>query len=221
VGQSQGTKQNKMSIKPKNPKHQVALGLRGMNVPQIIALAEHFTQHMTGNAYFSNPTPALATISSQAALVDKKYLIALTHVKGASADMHEELKKLKTLFKGLAAYVETEANADVANSNKIISSAGMNERIKNSVTPKSFSVLLYKQVGSVKLDNKAIRNSAYIYEMTTDPNNPASWMQIYAGNKVKFIKSGLTSGTRYFFRGAVVTQGMKGAYTPVKDVVIQ
>jgi hypothetical protein len=216
-----GHKNKQMSTKPKNPKHLVALGLKTTNAPQVIALAEHFVQQMTGNAYFTNPTPSLVSIHAQALLVDQKYHIALTHLKGASADMHVELKKLTTLLKGLAAYVETEANADPTDANKIISSAGMTERKKFARAPKTFSVMLYKQVGSVKLDNKAIRNSAYIYEMTTDPNNPASWMLIYVGNKVQFVKSGLTSGARYFFRGAVVTQGVKGAYTPARDVVIQ
>ncbi|HEV7230874.1 MAG TPA: hypothetical protein VGO45_06075, partial [Bacteroidia bacterium] len=67
---------------------------------------------------------------------------------------------------------------------------------------------------------KAQKNAIYVYQMTTNPKNEASWTTIYKGLIAKFIKTGLTSGTRYYFRYAVILKGVQGAWSPVLSIIV-
>jgi hypothetical protein len=209
-----------MSVKPKVVKHLVALGLPKLTPPQVVAIARHFAQQMTGNAHFPNPSPQLVEITNQATVLENAYALSLTRAKGSVSKMHVELKTLARLLKGLSIYVETEANVDPENADNIISSSGMPVKKKGARPPKSFTAIAGKNPGTAILDNKAILRSIYIYQITTDPNNAVSWVTIATDVKVKLIKSGLSSGTRYFFRTAIITKGVQGAWSPVRDVMI-
>jgi hypothetical protein len=207
-----------MSAKPK--KKTVALGTSKLSVPQLIALSRHIVTSMTGNAHFTNPTPLLATITTQVNLVESDYNVTLTRVKGSVSKMRAEEKTLVSQLKALAAYVEDVANSDPDHASDIIASAGMPEKKAQVRMPKTFTAVPGKLKGSVLLDTKAVRESAYIYQMTTDLNTPASWVTIYTGTKVKFTKTGLTSATHYYFRVAVSTKGLQGDWSSPMDTVV-
>jgi hypothetical protein len=207
-----------MSAKPK--KKSIALGLSKVTVPVMIQNARHYVTSMTGNVNFPNPSPSLVSITSQINLLEADYTVALTRVKGSVAKMRTEERGLVILLKPLAAYVEGIANADVLHTSEIIASSGMPEKKPAVLKPKVFTVVQGTVKGSVNLNSKAARNSAYIYQMTTDPTTVASWTTIYTGTKVKFSKTGLTSSTRYYFRVAVSTKGVQENWSTVIDVMV-
>jgi hypothetical protein len=209
-----------MSTKPKIIKHVVVLGLKGLNPPQVVAQADHYVSMMTGNAYFQTPMPALADVTKQAQALDHSYLLALTKAKGTHNNMLVERKRMEVVLKSLVVYVEAIANADQENGNKIITSAGMTERKTRINPPRTFTVSPGKAIGSVLLRYPSSPNAVYVIQMTTDPTNPASWMQIYNDNRCRFTKTGLSSGTKYFFRAAIIVKGVQTVWSPVRDILV-
>jgi hypothetical protein len=206
-----------MSTTPKVQKKLVALGLSKLSAPQVIANTKLYVQKMTGNTNFPTPTPSLTTVSTQLATLETAYTLSQTRVKGSVSKMKVELKALEILLKNLASYVETIANADPDNAENIINSSGMPVKKPRTVQPKLFTAVLTKIPGQVRLDSKAVnRSSCYIYQMTTDPNAATSWQTILTSNNVKDLVNGLASNTRYYFRVAVSTKGIQGAWsTPI------
>jgi hypothetical protein len=124
------------------------------------------------------------------------------------------------MLKGLAGYVETAANADPPNAENIINSSGMPVKKTPVIQPKIFTAVAMKTPGIVRLNSKATPRASYVYEMTTDPATPASWSNIYIGGIVKFDKTGLTTGTRYYFRVAVSLKGILGAWSHTLSVIV-
>jgi hypothetical protein len=210
-----------MSIKQKVIRLLVALGLSKLSPAQISANAKHYVQKMTGNTLFPAPSPTLAALNAQIAAFDAAYNTSLTKARGTVSAMRSEEKSLKILLKGLAVYVETVANADPDHAASIIEDgAGMPLKKPSVRKPKTFTVRNGTEKGTVLLDSKAVRGSVYLYEMTTDPNTPSSWLSLGILSKVKFTKIGLTSGTHYYFRVAVVTKGIQSNWSPVIDLIV-
>ncbi len=206
--------------KPKVLKKLVALDLHKLTPPQVAALANHCVTQMTGNSYFPTPTPALASVTTQATALTNAYDLSLTRARGSVGAMHTELKSLSVLLKLLAAYVESIANADPANAETIIASAGMTVKKSQVRLPKTFTAVAGKLKGTVKLNTLAVRQTAYIYQMTTDPNTVTSWTTIYTGTSVKFTMEGLTSATHYYFRVAYSTKGIQGNWSNVLETLV-
>ena len=187
---------------------------------QLVALSTHIVESMTTNAHFPNPQPVLANITTQAQALDAAYLASLTHLKGTSDKTSVARKVLALSLKTLSGYVEGIANLDPDNAENIIISAGMPVKRPSVHGPKIFTVKPGKASGSVNLDSKAGKGAVYVYEMTTDPNTPASWTNIYIGKTTRFLKTGLSSGQRYYFRVAVIIKGIQQPWSPVVNAVI-
>ena len=211
-----------MSTKSKVKKQLVALGLSRKPTPQLITDVEHYLASMTGNAHFPNPSPALSVIAADLAVVKNDLVQAQTRVKGSVAKLHADVHLLITQLRTLAQYVEGTANLTPEHATDIILSAGMVVKKSTPRPPRGFSVTLGKNHGSALLSTKGISRGAYLYDMTTDPNlAPASWIRIYEGVKVKYLKDGLTHGTRYFFRSATIDKNGMSNYSAVLSVVVQ
>jgi hypothetical protein len=209
-----------MSAKLKVRKKKVALLISKLTTPQLIANARHIVLSMTGNALFPSPVPALPGIDAEATALETAYGVSLTRAKGSSDKMHTERKMLSASLVSLANYVESVANANPDNTSHIISSAGMTEKKPSVRVPKGFTVKAGKDPGTAKISAQAIKRGIYVYEMTTDPATANSWAMIYTGNTVKYLKTGLSSGTRYYFRYAVITAGVQGNWSPVVNLMM-
>jgi hypothetical protein len=211
-----------MSTKTKVSKKMVALGLSRKPVPQLITDVEHYLASMTSNAHFPNPSPALSVIAADLAIVKNDLVISKTRLKGSAAKLRADVHVMITKLRTLAQYVEGEANLNPDHATDIILSAGMVVKKTTARPPRIFSVILGKNHGSVLLNTKGIVRGAYLYDMTTDSNlAPGSWIRIYEGVKVKFVKDSLTPGTRYFFRSATIDKNGLSNYSPVLSVVVQ
>jgi hypothetical protein len=211
-----------MNAKVKVKKAQVALMLSKVSVPQFIAEARHFVQSMSGNVFFPNPNPVLTDISANATALEAAYAVSQTRVKGSAEKRDVEVRALHLKLKSLAIYVEGIANTNPDLADAVIASAGMQEKRPNSKGAHVFSVKLGAKPGEVLLRTKGLKRGSYIYEMSTDPNlAPANWIVIYQGLTMKFLKTGLTSGTRYFFRYSTIDKNGQSAWSSALSVVIQ
>jgi hypothetical protein len=209
-----------MSTKAKTPKQLVNLGLTNIPVSQLIQNSRQYVTHMTGNPYFPTPTPALATVSAATDLLESDYAVSQTRVRGSASVMRDQEKKLIVLLKALASHVELIANGNPPPGINVIPSAGMIEKKPSIHKPKTFTAVNGPMKGEVILNTKGLKGAAYVYQMNTDPNNLAGWQTIYMGTKVKFIKTGLTSGTHYFFRTALSSKGVQGDWSNFLDVIV-
>jgi hypothetical protein len=211
-----------MNTKVKLSKRTVVLMLRKATVLQIIANARHYVQSMTGNPHFPNPNPSLADVSADATALENAYALTLTRVKGSVAQRNEASVALHSKLKVLAFYVQTIANADPEHAESIIGSAGMMEKKSAVVTPHVFSVKLTNKPGEALLTTKGVKRGCYIYEMSTDPNlAPASWSLIYQGVTMKFLKTGLPSSVKHFFRCSTIDKNGQSAWSTVLSITTQ
>jgi hypothetical protein len=209
-----------MSTKPKVTKQEVALGLSKLTVPQMITNTKLYVQNMTGNTNFPTPSPALSTVSTQLAKLEASYTVSLTRVKGSVAAMHEDRIALVVLLKALASYVEQIGNSVPETAASVISSSGMPLKKAKPHVNKTFSVTLSKDPDTVILNTKAERASSYLYQVTTDATNANGWTNVIISNTAKYTKNGFSSGTRYYFRVAVITKNVQGPWSPVLSVIV-
>jgi hypothetical protein len=205
---------------PKVAKETVALSLSKKTVLQVIGDANSYVTQMTGNPLFPAPSPTLATVTAQTNNLIASHTVALTRAKGSAAQMHTDRKVLENSLKGLAAYVEGIANLTPPNAVKIINEAGMQTKKKAVKAPKVFTVKQGPVAGVVLVNSKAAKRSSYIYQYTTDQTMANSWVDGYKNNKVKGTITGLTPGTRYYFRVASVGTTGESSWSPVISLVV-
>lgn len=209
-----------MTTTKKVPKVIAILGVSKLTIPLQLIKAKEILGKMTGNVHFPTPSPALASIQTQLDKATAAMQAAQSKTKGTNSPMHEAARALIVLLDQLATYVSGIANADGANAISIVESAGMNVKKHASHLPKSFTAVAGKTPGSVSLSTRAIKGSVYIYEMSPDPTNVSLWTVISTDNKVKYTKTGLTSGTRYYFRVSLITKSVQAPWSAVLNVII-
>ncbi|HXC03691.1 MAG TPA: hypothetical protein VNZ86_03015 [Bacteroidia bacterium] len=209
-----------MSTTPKIHKVIIALGLAKLSTSQLIANTKLYVQKMTGNPDFTTPTPTLEAVTTQLAALEASYTLAQTRAHGAAAAMRADRKSHSLLLKSLAGYVEGVANANPPQAETIAGSSGMPLKKNASRTSPNFTVTLTKVPGEVQLKVKAVKKAGYIFDMTTDPTLATGWNNILYTQESKNLKSGLNSGTRYYFRYATSIKGVQGPWSAVMNVIM-
>ncbi|MFI5150298.1 MAG: fibronectin type III domain-containing protein [Bacteroidia bacterium] len=208
-----------MSTTAKVPKRTVALFLNRKSIPQLIADAKHYVTQMTGNVNFPAPNPPLADITTEINTLDAAYNLSLTRARGSVAAMHTEATILRHSLKALGAYVELQANKDPENAAVIIEGAGMTVKKTSTRPPRVFSAKQGAVFGTVKLDSKAVKRGSYIYQLSTKPDDPTSWTEVYQGTRVKFTTKVLSRGTTYYFRTATIDKNGKSDWSDTISIM--
>jgi hypothetical protein len=193
-----------------------ALNLRKLTASQVVDEAHFIVTSMTGNVNFPAPTPGLTQVTTDANNLDASVQAAKTRARGTGSHVAAMLKAIKVTLKLLVAYVENIANATPDHADTIIISSGMFVKKHTPIIKADFSVKAGKNTGEAVLVCKASPHSTYVFEMTTDPSNPALWMAINKGTKSRYTKTGLTSGKLYYFR---VTRTDKNGEHPASIVL--
>ena len=182
----------------------VVLKLAKMPVPQKITKSRAIVTSITGNVSFTTPSPTLAVITANINNLETAYIVAQGGGVDDTANMHAKEFLLVVSLKSLAAYVEGIANTNLITAEAVALSSGMDIKNTGLHIPKDFSVKPTGNPGTVKLFTKHEDRSTYIWQMTNDPLGVAGWITIGQATQASLTKSGLTSGTRYYFRVATV-----------------
>ncbi len=168
---------------------------------------------MTGNGNFTTPYPPLAEVTAALDELDAAAQAAenggteLTAIKDAKEDVADGL------LSQLAAYVQSHANY----SETVIRSAGID--VRNAPSPVGIpaqvlglNALFSLLSQTIRLKWKRVRG-AYIYRllMTADINAPDSWQEIALVSSTRYMATGLTTGTRYWFKAEAVGSAGTGA----------
>ena len=182
------------------------------------AFATSVINAMTGNAAFPNPTPSLATVAADLAAYEAAEAQVVTRVKGAAVARNAKYMVLHTDLEHLMGSVQQAADANSANAQSIIESAGFAIR-KTASKPKSEIKIVPGGVpGSVKLMAKAVApRASYEWQYSTDQK---TWINAPTSLQAKTAITGLTSGTTYYFRFRGVTKAGEGAYSQVVQVLL-
>lgn len=120
----------------------------------------------------------------------------------------------------LGDYVEGIANADPVNAVAIVKSAGMDVKAESIRTAHEFNAKS-TGVGEVKLATRSENRATFIWQMSTDASVETNWQTIGMGTQAKFVKTGLMSGTRYYFRVSVVDKNGQGPWSNVINLIAQ
>ncbi len=199
----------------------VVLKLAKMPIPQKVAKARFIVTSMTGNASFTTPSPTLAVITTNINTLEAAYITASGGGVDDTASMHSKEFLLELSLKSLAAYVEGIANANPITAEAVVLSSGMELKSPSVHQSKEFNVKPTGDPGEVKLSTKYVDRSSYIWQMTTDPAAESGWATIGQATQASLIKTGLTSGSRYYFRVATVgKEGLEPWSNTVNTIVL-
>jgi hypothetical protein len=184
----------------------------------VAAFASAVINAMTDNASFPTPNPPLATVSADLAAYEAAEAEVVTRVKGAAVTRNAKYVVLHTDLEHLMGYVQQVADANPANAQSLIESAGFAIR-KTASRPKSAIKIEAGDVpGAVKLIAKAVATRAsYEWQYSTDQK---TWTNAPSTLQAKTTITGLTSGTVYYFRFRGVTKTGETAFSQLVQILV-
>src|SRR3990172_3661279 len=190
----------------------VVLGFSKLPIPEKIKLLRAIIKAMTGNSHFSTPRVSMADMTSKTDLLALKESEAETGDHSKVAEMHEVEHDAELMVDKQVAYVEEIANDNFATGDSIIKSAAMKPQKVAVHEARQFKVTNTDMPGQGKAVTKGVVRASFIWMYSTDQIN---WITAGTTIKAQLIISGLTSGTKYYFRVAVVTKDGQGPFSNV------
>ena len=196
----------------------VKLELKGLSAPDLIQRTRGIKRALTDNATFPSPTPTLAAVEAQAAIVEGKLNARSALDKqsqGLTVEIGAESDKLQALLGKLGEYVDGIAGGDEAK----IKSGGFGTVIAASpigalAAPTDFSATMGDSAGEIDSHWHPVRGAkSYLVEATTDINNAGGWGHTTPSTKSKGTIPGLASGIRHWLRCCAVGAAGKGPWS--------
>ena len=164
---------------------------------------------MTGNAFFTTPVPALATVQTAADAYSAALIKASTGNRTDIATKNEKREELTGLLRSLSTYVNLTANGD----RPMLLSSGFDVTKERETVviskPENLKIENGISTGELFVSVNAVKGAyAYLHEYTTDATMaPGKWVSNPATTS-KGIFSNLEPGVKYYCRvGAVGTNG--------------
>jgi hypothetical protein len=178
----------------------ISLSFKRLSATLIAVFGQSILTAITNNVYFTNPYPALTIL--QTAVTNLVNAVAAQHAgdKASTAAVTAAKRELYRVLKMLAAFVEYESNTDEA---KALSS-GFSLVAVAQASINAFAAVQGLQSGSADVSSPG-GGSSYIWQYTTDPIGSAIWLGAATTSQASFTIHGLTPGTKYWFRVALIS----------------
>lgn len=199
----------------------IKLNFANLSVTEKVAKARQIVASLTGNAAFATPTPALAAITAaidglETAEGESQTAKQVAKTKTSARNDREDT--LDKIMSQLAGYVESVAG----DNEEMIRSAGMDTRAAPTSTsgapgqPQGLNATAGDHEGEVDLSWDTVAGArSYVIEKSPDPPTNSSWTHAGVSTKSRSTVSGLTSGSKFWFRVAAVgTNGQSGWSDP-------
>jgi hypothetical protein len=205
-----------------NNKHRnlVALHLPGP-IGLLLAVVRGILLAMAKNTTnFPNPTPALATVDGAASDLEKAQSAVKARTPGAKETRDAKRAALLVLVRGLAAYVQSIADAaDPANAGAIIASAAMAVHKAHPPTKRGFAVKQGHVSGSIDVEApRAARSASYEWQWSLDGGK--TWQSAPSTSLGRMSLSGLPAGATVFVRHRANTKTAEGVWSaPISFLV--
>jgi hypothetical protein len=202
-----------------NP-HRVSAALKlPTSVPALISVAKAIVAAMTGNASFPSPEPTLSAVSFALNELETAEAAALARTKGAATARNQKRAALVAELAQLKAYVQKQADINLATAATVIQSAAMVVRKVPVRTKRVFTAKQGILSGSVTLVTaSAARRASYEWEYSSDGGK--TWLLMPATLQAKTSITGLQSGSTYMFRyRAILKAGAEDWSQPISFLV--
>lgn len=196
----------------------VKLNLSTLTTTEKVQLARTIVTAMTGNATYATPVPSLASLTADADDLETKdndREVKSLAAQAATSLLHDAEAALDKRLAQMGNYVEVASDGDEAQ----ILSAGMSVRaprtpVGSLPAVQSLAATSGDQPGECDLIWQPILKAKnYVVEKSPDPITPTSWQQVGFSSKSRFTVTGLTSGTKYWFRVAALGTGDPGPWS--------
>lgn len=197
----------------------VKLNLRNLSTLEIVDLGRRVVRALTGNAAFPSPQPTLAVLTAGIDALETANNNLETSRQEVATNLQirdDQQAAILTLLRQASAFVESVAGEDES----LILSAGMGVRSAASVqsqepgAPGNLSGSQSDHEGEIDLHWDTVKGAkSYEIQRSADPPTPTSWEHAAVSVKSSATISGLTSGTRYWFRVAAVTSGGQSGWS--------
>lgn len=203
----------------------VKLPSQNLSDAELIEFGRAHILAMTGNANFTTPVPNAATYLAGIDALEAK-LTAQHNAEAAAKQATLEKNAAQTTVddnnRQRANYIDGVANGDGI----IIASSGFDTRavaapIGTVGQPQDFSAHTGDVSSAMVLNWDKVRGAnSYVMQKCTDPSIEANWTFAGVSTKSSATITGLTSGTKYWFRVAAVGAAGQGAWSdPATKVV--
>lgn len=197
----------------------VKLNLRNLSVPEKVARGREIIASLTDNPDFPTPSPTIAmltTVTNDLAAAFQEQELAKQQAATKTAAKNEKEDVFDRIYSQSAAYVESVAG----DNETLIRSAGMATRApavstsSKASTPASLNPTNGDADGEVDLSWEPVSGAkSYVIQSSNDPPTDKSWTHAGVSTKSSWTASGLTSGTRYWFRVAAVGSGGQSGWS--------
>lgn len=183
----------------------VKLELKDKTDPELVLYTDNVVTKMTGNPNFTTPNPPVANLTTAKINLSAAMQTVATleqQLEAARGDAATKRGVLHGLLTQEGTYVENTSAGDAA---KILS-AGMEVRDEPAPpaampAPQNLRAFAGDNDGEIDLDWDSVKKSkSYEMQRSPDPVTATSWIAAGTVTKSKGTISGLTSGTKNWFR---------------------
>ncbi|HPS12370.1 MAG TPA: fibronectin type III domain-containing protein [Prolixibacteraceae bacterium] len=190
-----------------------------LSIIEKIGFYRNVIEKMTDNPNFPSPDVPMTEVTVSVDKLEKAYYAARDGSHVAIAEMHQCEEESDEIFRKLVDYVNRIADGDES----MIRSSGFETSKEPKPRKKSeFIVIPGNKPGSFILRRQAVKGArSYLWQYCKgdSPAPEGEWTVLDASTQATYEVTGLTSGTKYWFRVAAVTSEGTGAFTsPVSKI---
>lgn len=196
------------------------LGLTNLSPADKVVAAQNIKDSMqsSGNFPASSMPLSYPTLQTYITNLHQAIIAAINGTPSDTAYMHEQEHILVSALNFLKAHVEYIANANSANTNSIITSAGM--QIASTGGNNAVSELTLEATGNGKLQIRVPRQTnekAFVFESSADG---VTWVEFASNSLTKITLSNQTPGSLVYIRFAAISKTGKGGYSQPKSAIV-
>jgi hypothetical protein len=179
----------------------VVLKLAGLNLSLLGERVKLIVESVLASAYFGIPFPALLDITNaRLALANAITVAKQFPSRENKKKVRDRRRELMDLMELLRQYVQGIAKTNPLFAENIAFAAGMTLKLNPGRTPQTYGAMNTAVLGTVALLALVNTASLYHWQMTLTPDDASSWETIAMTNKADFMKTGLSSVKKYYFR---------------------
>lgn len=194
----------------------ISLTFKKLSAALLAVFGQSVLTAITNNVFFPNPYPVITLL--QSALTTLVNTIANQHPgdPASTSAVMDAKRELNRILSALAAHVQFESNTDVT---KALTSGFSLSKVRGAAIS-IFTAEQGVQSGSVDVSSPG-GGKSYIWGYTPEPIVAANWLVAATTTQSSFTINGLTPGTKYWFRVALITPaGQQPACNPIMVHVV-
>ena len=189
------------------------------NTPLYISRARAIVQAMTGNPWFPSPRPDLATVESAIEALDEAQTATLAGAQAETATRNDKRRDLRLVLEQLCAYVQSVADANVANAASIIESAGMYVKGVGGRRRAGFRLTDGRVSGEVDVfTDQAANRASYDWQYSLD--DCVSWVDLPGTTKADTTIAGLPRGARVWVRYRTIVKSVTSDWSQPLSIIV-